>query len=128
MLYIDFKTLTRTEETRFDHVFTTLITFLGFIEIKDGKYMWAISSDNSDDLEQCGWQKFDQFQRNQQRQRRNVEKWGPHWGNNGNFQEFHESWLQVIDKSPVEIVKEAALAVYQFFMARETRSEKQWQA
>ena len=45
---------------------------------------------------------------------------------NGNFQEFHESWLNVINKSPVEIVKELALAVYQFFMARETRSEKQW--
>ena len=44
----------------------------------------------------------------------------------GNFQEFYESWLKVIKKSPVEIVKELALAVYQFFMARETRSEKQW--
>ena len=47
---------------------------------------------------------------------------------NGNFQEFHESWLKVINKSPLEIVKELALAVYQFFIARETRSEKQWQA
>ena len=37
---------------------------------------------------------------------------------NGNFQEFHEC--------PTEIVKELALAVYQFFMARDTRSEKQW--
>ena len=45
---------------------------------------------------------------------------------NGNFQEFHESWLKVINKSPVEIVKELSLAVYQFFMAREARSEKQW--
>ena len=45
---------------------------------------------------------------------------------NGNFQEFYESWLKVINKSPVEVVKELALAVYQFFMARETRSEKQW--
>ena len=45
---------------------------------------------------------------------------------NGNFQEFYESWLKVINKSPVEIVEELALTVYQFFMARETRSEKQW--
>ena len=34
--------------------------------------------------------------------------------------------LKVINKSPVEIVKEIGLAVYQFFMAKETRSEKQW--
>ena len=31
-----------------------------------------------------------------------------------------------INKIPIEIVKELALAVYQIFMARETRSEKQW--
>jgi hypothetical protein len=39
---------------------------------------------------------------------------------------IHESWLKVINKTPVEIVKELALAVDQFFMAKETRSEKQW--
>ena len=31
---------------------------------------------------------------------------------NGKFEEFYESWLKVINKSPVEIVKELALAVY----------------
>ena len=38
---------------------------------------------------------------------------------NGNFQEFHESWLKVINKTPVEIMKE-------LFMAREASSKKQW--
>ena len=35
--------------------------------------------------------------------------------NNGNFEEFQESWEKVISRTPVRIVKQLALAVCKFF-------------
>ena len=45
---------------------------------------------------------------------------------NGNFKEFQGSWRKVISKTPVNTVKQLALAVDKFFKDRSTHYKKQW--
>ena len=44
----------------------------------------------------------------------------------GNWILFQKSWKQAIDKAPVEILKQLAIAIQQFFTPESSRFEKQW--
>ena len=39
----------------------------------------------------------------------------------GNIEEFPDTWEKLIDKTPLEVVKDLALAVHQFFTSRLSR-------
>ena len=39
----------------------------------------------------------------------------------GNIEEFPDTWEKLIDKTPIEVVKDLALAVHQFFTSRLSR-------
>ena len=42
------------------------------------------------------------------------------------FQEFQESWKKVISRTPVDTIKQLALAVDKFFQGKPTRLERRW--
>merc|ERR1712010_265224 len=44
----------------------------------------------------------------------------------GNIEEFPDTWEKLVDKTPIEVVKDLALAVHQFFTSRLSRLEYQW--
>ena len=39
----------------------------------------------------------------------------------GNIEEFPDTWEILVDKTPIEVVKDLALAVHQFFTSRLSR-------
>ena len=45
---------------------------------------------------------------------------------NRNFKEFQESWKKVVNKTPVDTIKELSLVVEKFFAARSSWIKKQW--